>query len=194
MQSEYVSIPHYRTLVIKGYFQNEIYFKHLRNELLTEFQFPNLDDINSAIAMNIEAHNDSVCIHVRRGDYLLKHNLQIHGLLSLNYYQAAIKTIKSNLRNPHYFIFSDDYEWCRQAFSGISENMSLVTGNDKEAWKDLKLMSLCKHHIVANSSFSWWGAWLSTSEGIKIAPLQWYADAVMNETAKDLIPSTWIRM
>ena len=98
------------------------------------------------------------------------------------------------MRNPHYFIFSDDYEWCRQAFSGISENMSLVTGNDKEAWKDLKLMSLCKHHIVANSSFSWWGAWLSTSEGIKIAPLQWYADAVMNETAKDLIPSTWIRM
>ena len=179
-----------------GFWQSEQFFKSVESLVRQEFTFKHpLDTKNSEIAKRISSVN-SVSLHVRRGDYV--NNPQItnsHGLCSLEYYQNAISSIEKNITNPVFFIFSDDIEWVRAnlVLSGQSEIVSGNTGI--QSYIDMQLMCLCRHNIIANSSFSWWGAWLNNNtDKIVVAPKQWFPDEAKNVQTKDLIPEKWIRL
>lgn len=181
---------------LEGYFQSEKYFNNIRNELLQEFEFPQLDKENIVQLNKINSFPNSVSIHVRRGDYLKSVAAQFHGLLPHSYYKQAIELLKISVANPHYFIFSDDAEWCITHFSFLGDNYTVIEGNDAtNSWKDMFLMTQCKHHIIANSSFSWWGAWLSEwADKTVIAPKQWFVSEESNNESINIIPEKWIRL
>lgn len=181
-------------IYLDGYFQSEKYFFHIKSNLKHELSFAKLEDESSKVFLdNINAIDNSVCVHVRRGDYLKLEVLKYHGLLPLDYYIEAIKKVESQIDQPHFFIFSDDLAWCNENFKNLNFSFTLVNTINKgrNSWKDMCLMSYCKHHIVANSSFSWWGAWLSNKSGLKIAPYNWFNPAVANFNIADIIPASW---
>lgn len=181
----------YRINILDGYFQSEKYFNFIRNDLIHDFKFPELDAENELIKEQIIHCKNSVCLHIRRGDYLKPKVLEYMGILPLSYYEKAILILDKRLGNPTYFLFSDDKEYCIQNFSYL-KNKFLITANTNEnSWKDMALMTNCKHHVIANSSFSWWGAWLSIDDGFKFAPLNWFNPKVANYNIEDFIPSNW---
>ena len=131
---------------------------------------------------------ESVSIHVRRGDYL--NEPLLNGICDEQYYVAAIEEIKAMVDNPVFFIFSNDILWCKTHFNQI--NAVFVENNTgKNSYRDMQLMSLCKHHIIANSSFSWWGAWLGKYKDSMIcAPTKW-----MNaKVSSDVVCADWIKI
>ncbi len=124
------------------------------------------------------------------GDYV---NHPIHGgICTMDYYQQAIDIMKSKIVNPKFFIFSNDIEWCHSHLK--LADAVYITGNKGEnSYRDMQLMSMCKHNIIANSSFSWWGAWLNNNpDKIVIAPAKWFNDPKIN--TRDLIPDDWIKI
>lgn len=174
----------------EGYFQNEKYFKHLREKLVNCFSLKvTLDEKNQAILEKINESN-SVSIHIRRGDYVTSDcTNKIHGVCSLEYYQKGIEYIAKYVQNPHFFIFSDDIEWVIKNLK-IDYTFTIVDFNQGKGWFDLNLMKNCKHNIIANSSFSWWGAWLNENYGkIVIAPKKWNT----KKQKYDIIPQEWIK-
>ena len=177
-----------------GYWQSEKYFKDvediIRNEFTVKFQ---VDSINKEITEEINSC-EAVSVHIRRGDYVSNPvTNEYHGLCPLDYYQKALSKITSCTNNPHFFIFSDDPEWAQKNLN-IEYPIKFITHNGAEkSYDDLRLMSLCRHNIIANSSFSWWGAWLNKNpEKIVIAPRKWFKDSSIN--TNDLIPENWIRI
>jgi hypothetical protein len=180
---------------LSGYWQSQLYFESIASVIIEDFQFPIIDDsINLYFLSEIKKSN-SVSIHLRRGDFLNVNTHNIHGTCSLEYYQGAISYIKSKIINPVFFIFSDDIPWVKSNVN-FEAQTHFVSGNVlKKSYIDMQLMSYCKHNIIANSSFSWWGAWLNTNiEKIVIAPQVWFSDKKMESQTKDLIPNTWIRL
>lgn len=177
-------------LLYEGYFQNEKYFKHLRKELLEMYQIKSeIDEQNQRVLDEIKSKN-SISLHVRRGDYLtLDGAKRCHGVCPLKYYQKAVKYIAKKVTDPHFYIFSDDIPW-------VIENLkpeypyTVVDFNSNKGFLDMNLMKNCKHNIIANSSFSWWGAWLNENPSkIVIAPKKWLC-----EKQKDsIIPKNWIK-
>jgi len=168
-----------------GYFQSEKYFKNCKDEIRKYFTF---DD--SLIDYNIINPIENSCsIHVRRGDYV---NLQdYHPFPGMDYYRNAISYMKNKGVNIFY-IFSDDIEWCKENFSYMDE-IIYVEGNIDI--KDLALMSICKNNIIANSSFSWWGAWLNRNENkIVISPSVWFGPSKKGVITEDLYCEGWIKM
>ena len=158
------------------------YFDNLNyNEFSTDF-------VN--IIKQIE-ESESVSLHIRRGDYLsIKKNNNIFHICSVDYYNSAICLIKNRLNNSRFYIFSDDIEWAKENFN--SEEYSFISGN--EPIIDVYLMSLCKHNIIANSTFSWWGAWLNNNKNkLIVAPKLWFLGPNNNLTT-NLIPPSWIRI
>lgn len=175
----------------EGYFQNEKYFKHIRNVLIECFSLKApLDEQNSQVLEQIERTN-SVSIHIRRGDYVsLDYVNKIHGVCSLDYYKKAIEYMSKRVENPHFFLFSDDIEWVKTNLK-IDYPYTVVDFNQEKSHFDLELMKNCKHNIVANSSFSWWGAWLNENPNkIVIAPKNWIT---CNQKC-DIIPSEWVKL
>lgn len=175
---------------LEGFWQSEKYFPDMRKKLLTEFTFDNVDELNKDVINQIKTTN-SVSLHVRRGDYTEKKYAGIYGgICTKNYYENALTYLKSRYKDIVVFIFSDDLQWAAQNFKG--ENCVLVkenTGNRSHL--DMYLMSQCKHNIIANSSFSWWGAWLNENpEKVVIAPEKW----LNNCEAKDICNKEWIRI
>jgi hypothetical protein len=143
----------------------------------------------------------SVSLHVRRGDYA---GNSIFGSASQEYYKKGVDYIRQHVDNPHFFIFSDEIEWCRKNLS--IDKATFIDWNKKDdSYKDLWLMSNCKNHVMANSTFSWWGAWLDNNP-VKIvtAPKQWFKRNYNNDrtpmyparyyNSKDIIPSGWITL
>jgi hypothetical protein len=181
------SIPEKKNGYINGYWQSEKYFWHIREKIRQAFQFPPaVDEQNIRLLEQIRLSN-AVSMHVRRTDY-------INGLnwgLQPGYYHNAIELLKSRVDNPQFFIFSDDIPWARQNFKG--DNFFFVDFNSGEnSFRDMQLMSACDHHIIANSTFSWWGAWLNPSPGkIVVAPDVWLPH--INGT-RDIIPAGWIQL
>lgn len=158
----------------EGSWQNEKYFKDYRDKILKAFTFKNpLSERNLNLQNQINCCN-SVSIHVRRGDYLKDPTYK--GICDLPYYINAIKIIKSKVDNPHFFIFSNDAEWCRRNIANLCENYTIVDWNQGALSSiDIQLMSYCKHNIIAHSSFSWWGTWLNVNpQKIVIAPKGWF--------------------
>lgn len=152
-----------------GYWQSEKYFKKYRSEVLNDFQIIEpQSEINKVWNKKISECN-SVSLHIRRTDYI-----KIGWWLGLDYYQKAIDYISRNVENPVFFIFSDDIEWVKENLKIPFEVHYMDHNSPAEAYEDLRLMSQCKYNIIANSSFSWWGAWLNNNKNkIVLAPKIW---------------------
>ena len=170
-----------------GYWQSEKYFSDASECIREDFVFrQSFSGQNVEIARKIDK-TTAVSLHVRRGDYIshAKTNAVL-GLCSLSYYREAIMHIAERVENPEFFIFSDDIAWVKECLE-IDFPCNYVDHNQgSESYNDMHLMSLCRHHIIANSSFSWWGAWLGSNiDKIIIAPRNWFATG---KDVKDLYP------
>jgi hypothetical protein len=181
-----------KPIYLNGYWQSPKYFESIANVLRADFTIRSLNPSAEAYRKIIESGN-SVALHVRRGDYVTNHAANsFHGVLPLTYYRRALDRLRLILPAFNLFVFSDDVKFARDAFSDDS-NIHFVAGNTDE--EDLVLFSLCHHQITANSSFSWWGAWLNKNTEKKVfAPQQWFVDPGKNATSQNLIPPTWIRI
>lgn len=190
------SIHSSKNILFKGLFQSERFFKTIRKELLNDFTFPEMDIKNKQIMEKILATPGAVSIHIRRGDYLSSSNKNIFNSVSMDYYDRSIDILmnKTNEESLTGFVFTDDIGWAQQNYSTRGKlNLHFVEGNHgKDSWKDMALMSACSHHIIANSSFSWWGAWLAKKDGINLAPSHWYMPGSYMFNIADIIPQNWI--
>ena len=197
---EYNKIPNKKNLMIKGYFQSEKYFKHNRELILKYFEptseVKKILNTNHGIIWDL-----AISLHVRRGDYINLPNH--HPIQSIEYYKKALEYIKTELGHELFkyysvVIFSDDIEWCKKNFNFIENRVIFITNNPD--YIDLYMMSMCTHHIIANSSFSWWGAWLSKPnypysikvDGITVAPKNWFGPARADLNTKDLYCKNWV--
>jgi hypothetical protein len=181
-------------IFLTGYWQSERYFADIRDVLLKEFTFKEEpDDANREMLARISAAN-AVCVHVRRGDFVTTDiGQRRHGVCGMDYYQAAFRWLQSRFSGLEFFIFSDDPEWVAAHFprDGLTTIVAHNAGRDDA--EDLRLMMHCRHFIVANSTFSWWAAWLGQApDKIIIAPQRWYVSDELSE--KDLVPESWIRL
>lgn len=177
-------------IYLDGYWQSEKYFSDIQDVIRKEFTVKNKPDpINESYLGEI-VDCESVSVHIRRGDYVSNPTTnQVHGFLGLEYYQRAMNAMLEKIGNPHFFVFSDDPEWAERNIKANAP-ITYVKHNGTKSYEDLRLMSTCKHHIIANSSFSWWGAWLSPDkEKFVIAPKRWFKSDRLN--ARDLIPDSW---
>lgn len=189
IENEFVNIPQRKNLYLDGYFQSEKYFNHIREELLNQFKFPSLDDKNTKLAKRMAIEN-SVSIHVRHGDFLkIKAVSDYHGVLPMSYYKDALEKLRAE-RDLTFYIFSDDSDFIHSEFEFLSNKYIIDWNTGQDSWKDMALMSTCRHHIIANSSFSWWGAWLSSGNGYTIAPSKWFGDKA-NYNISDFVPDRW---
>lgn len=180
--------------LLTGYWQSEKYFKDFKKEIIKEFTFKHeFKEKNKSISKLITQSN-SVSVHVRRGDYIEnKETNAFHGICSPEYYLRAMKTIENKIKKPIYFFFSDDPQWVKENLSSKFESHYINWNKNKDSYIDMQLMSFCKHNIIANSSFSWWGAWLNqNSKKSVIAPKRWLNDS--RYKIDDLIPSEWITL
>lgn len=180
--------------LLNGYWQSEKYFSGVYENILQLFGTPNNLSTKTSLMMDRIAGKDAICVHIRRGDYVTNPvAAETHGLCGVEYYLEGIQTIAQNLSHPHCFIFSDDIQWAR---ANLLTNipMTFVDFNSQtEAHQDLWLMAACKHFVIANSSLSWWGAYLGRYPGKKvIAPKHWFRDKSLN--TEDLYLADWIRI
>jgi len=178
------------TLLI-GFWQSEKYFRHISPLIREAFTFRDEFVMEARSIEEGLSGATSVSVHVRRGDYVNnKAAGDFHGICSLDYYKIAMKLISEKFQNVHFYIFSDDLDWCRDHL-GHKSNTTFV--NLTNAASELYLMSRCSHHIIANSSFSWWGAWLNSSPGkFVIAPHTWFRD--LSAFTEDIYCEDWIRI
>ncbi len=170
---------------INGYFQSYRYFEPIENEIKLDFQFK--DAINTKSKKIRKKFEDPISIHIRRGDFITNPN---HSPLDMNYYDNCIEIVG---KEKEYLVFSDDTDWCKRESLFMNKNFYFASDftNGSESL-DLNLLSLCNSHIIANSSFSWWGAWLSSQERV-IAPKYWFknSSAYSEYNTKDLLPKQW---
>jgi len=179
---------------VDGFWQSEKYFIDIQDVIRQSFTVKHSQDEMNRKTAGLIRSNNSISLHIRRGDYVTDTaSASRHGSCSLEYYELAIKHIKEYVHEPHFFIFSDDFAWTKENLK-IDNPVTFVDYNgSNKNYEDIRLMSLCSHHIIANSSFSWWGAWLNPDpKKIVIAPIRWFNAIECNTT--DLIPHTWIRL
>lgn len=179
-----------------GGWHSPLYYKDIQAQIQTAFTFPTQEDDVAFTEWKTLIENKeqtSISLHIRRGDYLNskpEDYYQFSDVATADYYQSAIKYMRAHYSNCHFFVFSNDLSWCEQEFG--TEGFSYVDCNKgKQSWRDMYLMSLCQHHINANSTFSWWAAWLSVhSDAVTIRP-PWF---IRNVEAKDFYPPHWINL
>ena len=178
---------------LNGYWQSEKYFQDISGILRKEFLLkPPMSDKDRIFSELISTSN-SVSIHIRRGDYLPgTYNDQVSDCLSLGYYKNAVDMLKGKVINPIFFVFSDDMDWVEKNLK-IEQQVFFVHHNSSDTnYQDLRLMSLCKHNIIANSSFSWWAAWLNSNPTKEIcSPSNWFNENARNLDSKDIVPKKW---
>lgn len=165
-----------------GYFQTEKYFKHIEDEIRSDFSF-NLELYENCKTFINSLNSQVISIHIRRGDYLANPN---HPVQTLDYYKQALESLPQELP---VLIFSDDCNWCSSQELFDSDRFMISQNSSVDA--DLCMMSLCDYHIIANSSFSWWGAWLANSQKI-IAPQEWFGGSCLNKDVTDMRFGDWI--
>jgi hypothetical protein len=171
-----------------GYFQSYRYFEKIKSVLINDFSFKNPIDTNCLPLLNKIKSTNSVCIHVRRGDYV---NNSYYSSTSMNYYAEALKTLISIEKNIELFLFSDDVEWCKLNVNlGLPINFVDESFAGYKAKNHFELMRNCRHFIISNSSFAWWSAYLSLNEDKKVfVTKNWFKDP--NIVTKDLFPNDW---
>jgi len=170
---------------LNGYFQSEKYFKHIEDEIRTNFTFK--DEVReSALSLFPKLEYETVGIHIRLNDYLSLS--QHHPVCSVEYYNEALKNFSD--KNYYFIVFSDDKKMAKEIF-GESENLLYI--DNENPYIDMYLMSMCNHNIIANSSFSWWGAWLNPNPNKKVvAPKQWFGSAYNHHYMGDLYCEGWV--
>jgi hypothetical protein len=190
-QQAFSSFP--KNTYLEGFWQSEKYFKSIASVIRSDFQLKEPLDLKNTKWMNEIVNSESVSIHVRRGDYVSGLGQQSHVSCDLMYYQKALDLIKQKKSNIKAYVFSDDLDWCKANLK-FNEPTFYVESNQKQNFEvDMILMSHCKHNIIANSSFSWWAAWLNLNdEKLVVAPKNWFADVTLNN--KDLLPKEWITL
>lgn len=179
---------------LQGYWQSERYFSHQATAIREDFAFRQLPAGQNADLARAIHDCESVSVHVRRGDYVGNaKTLANHGTCSPEYYFSAIELLRQRAPTLRLFAFSDDPQWVADVLKPRYPDLVLVTHNQGESsYNDMRLMSSCRHHIIANSSFSWWGAWLNPGpDKIVIAPRQWFANGT---DTQDLLPPGWERV
>lgn len=180
-----------KSVFLCGTWQSELYFQDVIGKVLASFRFRDNDitEYNLDLASCIKNCN-SVAIHVRRGDYLSEKYINgFCGICTTQYYQRAVNYIENLVTNPVYFIFSDDIVWAKNNLD-FGKMVFIDKNQGVNSWQDMYLMSCCKHNIIANSTFSWWGAYLNPNpEKIVIAPHKWW-----NGIDDDVVPNAWIRV
>jgi hypothetical protein len=181
-----------KNIFLEGYWQNENYFKDIRSEIIKDFTRISALENESKIYLEKIKNINSASIHVRRGDYINDSQVnKQHGICDLEYYKNATEYLNKKFDDLTYVIFSDDMDWCKENFNFLV-NKIFVDGT-KSAIDDLELMKNCKHNIIANSTFSWWGAWLNQNEEkIIIAPKQWFEKKEWEN--KNIACENWIKI
>lgn len=180
---------------LHGYWQCERYFADCFAQIRNDFIFPVLPlGPPSDLADRIRECPSAVSVHIRRGDYVSDQQaMAFHGLMGQDYYGQALRLIQNSLGKATLFLFSDDPQWVREHFDCFGhEGVVVDLGLPEVPLHDMHLMALCRHHIIANSSFSWWGAWLGEHGGLTIAPRRWFADPKIDTS--DVIPKRWITL
>ncbi|MDB5248664.1 MAG: alpha,2-fucosyltransferase [Segetibacter sp.] len=174
-----------------GYFMSWKYFEKFEKEIRRDFTVrPELVSHLHQIESELR-QNNSVSIHIRRGDFTSKKNIEIHGIISMEFYRNAIAEISSRSPSPHLYVFSDDIAWVKENLQTQFPITFVSNEVTKTAVEDFYLMSVCKHNIIANSTFSWWAAYLNNNPGkIVVAPKKWYNSSTYNY--KDVYPRRWI--
>lgn len=183
-----------KDVYLDGYWQSEKYFADVGDVVKREFVIKYEQDHRSREVGEEIRNAQSVCIHVRRGDYLSESTTnQVHGVCGLDYYDRCVRFLAERIPNPQFFVFSDDIGWTRQNLH-LEYSTTFVDHNGAtREYEDLRLMSMCKHNIIANSSFSWWGAWLNTNPGkMVLAPRRWFNDPSLD--TRDLLPDSWMKL
>ena len=186
-----------KNTLLEGYWQSEKYFHAYSKEIRNDFTFLSEPSGRNKEILSLIRKTNAISVHIRRGDYANNaHTNSFHGLCDKDYYIKALEYIADKINDPVLFFFSDDMDWVKLTFDSNSQKYDSYfldhTPKDKN-FEDMLLMSQCKHNIIANSSFSWWGAWLNeTPEKIVIVPKNWFANPDIN--TKDLIPEKWIRI
>lgn len=181
---------------LDGFWQSEQYFKPIADTIRNEFTFkqPLRDEYFLRLIDRIK-DSDSVSLHFRRGDYVDNPDTnKFHGVCPISYYQNAVNKIVPTLKNPHIFIFSDDIHWVKSHFKSELP-LVFIEQSDEELHSDFRLMSMCKHNVIANSSYSWWAAWLNNNDQkIVVAPKKWFQDPKSQLKSVEMIPNEWITM
>lgn len=175
---------------LDGYWQTYKYFLDYRNQVLEMFCFPDItDDVNKNYLKMINNSKCAVSLHIRLGDYLELARIY-GGICTEDYYKSAILYFKNKYKNPTFYVFSNDPKTAKNICN--DESFIFIEANDEsKGWIDMFLMTQCNHNIIANSSFSWWGAWLNQHENKEvIAPKKW----INNEEMRDICPKEWIRL
>ncbi|WP_418660994.1 alpha-1,2-fucosyltransferase [Bacteroides ilei] len=178
-------------IYFKGFYQNERYFEDIKDEVRNAFTF-DLDKVNEKtrqILGDFGSDGVPVSIHIRRGDYLLpKHWEAIGCICQLPYYKNALSAMEKRVKDPVYYVFSEDLEWVKQNLP-LRRAVYVDWNKGEDSWQDMMLMSRCRHHIICNSTFSWWGAWLNPDpDKIVIAPEQWTS----TQPGSTIVPKEWI--
>ncbi len=182
---------HERTL-FRGTWQSEKYFYSVSDVIRQSFSFREdlLNKQTKQLFKDICQITNPVSIHIRRNDYLSAQYVSgFGGICTEEYYCHAVKMMNAHVKDPFYLVFSDDIKWCREHIQ-LSDAIYVDWNTGADSWQDMFMMSKCKHNIIANSSFSWWGAWLNSNpEKIVIAPRTWW-----NGLKDDVVPDSWIRI
>jgi hypothetical protein len=179
---------------LDGYFQSDKYFREYSDIIRNDFEVsipPSQENI--LMIEKIQSVNP-VSLHIRRGDYVKNSNTQaLHGLCNAEYYQKSIAYIAERVENPVFFVFSDDIAWAKENMKTGFEQYFIDFNDASQNHEDIRLMKHCKHHIIANSTFSWWGAWLNpSSEKIVTMPSIWFSGYTYD--TRDLYPDGWVRI
>lgn len=180
-------------LYMMGYWQSARYIGMYEGQIREDFRFRHPLRGRNAELASAMANGVSVSLHIRRGDYVThKATTKIMELCSMEYYREAVKHMVSHLQDPVFFVFSDEIEWAKQSLDFYPNFVFVEQNTGLESYRDMQLMSSCQHHIIANSSFSWWGAWLNPNpDKLVIAPRRWFRNGMDDS---DLIPTQWIRL
>jgi hypothetical protein len=178
-------------VLLLGYWQSEKYFVDAADVVRRELRFPDEPDERYAHVDEIARNPSAVAVHVRRGDYVAHPETSaVHGALGRDYYRRALELVAARVEDSQFLAFSDEPEWVERELAPEFRLM-VVTGGD--AHQELRLMSRCTHHVIANSSFSWWGAWLGEqNDSVVVAPARWFSDPGVDTSS--VIPERWVRL
>lgn len=180
-------------LYFKGFYQSERFFADMKDEIRAAFTFNSslFNEKTKGALMQIDADKNAVSIHIRRGDYLEpKHWKTTGSVCQLPYYLNAIAEINKKMAQPSYYVFSDDIAWVKENIP-LPSAVFIDWNKGTDSWQDMMLMSRCRHHIICNSTFSWWGAWLDPREDKTVlVPERWFQHC---ETP-NIYPSGWIKV
>jgi hypothetical protein len=181
--------------ILTGYWQSEKYFNNIADTIRNTFTCSDNDwSEKDKEVLNVIESSQTVSVHIRRGDMVYNSEVaKVHGACDLEYYNKSIAYLNDKIQSIVFIIFSDDTEWARENIKTSNKMVFVDHNKDEKAWLDMQLMSRCNHNIIANSSFSWWGAWLNRNNNkIVISPKRWF-NTNKNNTS-DLLPNSWIKL